>query len=351
VAAGAIAVAGPGAWDRPFAGRWLSDTATAGASARGFLHRYVDRNGRVVRRDQGGDTVSEGQAYAMLLAVADGDRRRFDLVWRWTRKHLQRRDGSLSSAWRDGRVQDAQPASDADLDAARALLVASRRFHRPSYRGDALGIGRAVLGRQTTRAADKLVLVAGPWARKEAIVNPSYFSPRAYAELRTASGDRRWSKVAFSSVRVSRRLLEGKPPLPPNWARVRPYGVEPIATPGSGEPPAYGYDAVRLPLRLAEACDKGARRLAARPWPFLRRQARQRVAPVYALDGAPTADGEHPAGLVGAAGAATASGDGRAARELLDRADKANRAAPTYYGAALSALGRVMLTTDLLGRC
>jgi hypothetical protein len=108
---------------------------------------------------------------------------------------------------------------------------------------------------------------------------------------------------------------------------------------------------VRLPLRLADSCDKGARRLAARPWPFLRGQARARVAPVYTLDGTPAADGEHPAGLVGAAGAAKAAGDGRAARALLGRADAADRASPTYYGAALSALGRVMLTTNLLGRC
>ena len=34
-----------------------------------FLRRYVDGDGRVVRRDQGGDTVSEGQAYGMLIAA------------------------------------------------------------------------------------------------------------------------------------------------------------------------------------------------------------------------------------------------------------------------------------------
>ena len=44
-----------------------------------FLDAYVDPDGRVVRRDQGGDTVSEGQAYALLLATAVGDEATVDL--------------------------------------------------------------------------------------------------------------------------------------------------------------------------------------------------------------------------------------------------------------------------------
>src|SRR6266571_1756749 len=47
----------------------------ARSSAQAFLDGYIDPDGRVVRRDQGGDTVSEGQSYAMLTAVALGDRR------------------------------------------------------------------------------------------------------------------------------------------------------------------------------------------------------------------------------------------------------------------------------------
>lgn len=45
------------------------------AASEAFLKRYVDPDGRVVRRDRGGDTVSEGQAYAMLVAVATGTQR------------------------------------------------------------------------------------------------------------------------------------------------------------------------------------------------------------------------------------------------------------------------------------
>ena len=49
-------------------------SATAMATVKAFLHRYVSPSGAVVRTDQGGDTVSEGQGYAMLLAYAADDR-------------------------------------------------------------------------------------------------------------------------------------------------------------------------------------------------------------------------------------------------------------------------------------
>ena len=87
----------------------------ARAAAHRFLDRYMEPDGRVVRRDQGGDTVSEGQAYAMLLALAIGDLRRFDQAWRWAKTHLQRKDGLLSWRWQEGRIQDPNSASDVDF--------------------------------------------------------------------------------------------------------------------------------------------------------------------------------------------------------------------------------------------
>jgi endoglucanase len=55
-----------------------------------------------------------------------------------------------------------------------------------------------------------------------------------------------------------------------------------------------------------------------------------------------------PAGAAGAADAAGAEGD---RDRLLDQAQGLDLDNPTYYGAAWVALGRVMLTTNLLGRC
>jgi endoglucanase len=304
----------------------------------GFLDRYVDGDGRVVRHDQGGDTVSEGQAYAMLLSVAAGDRARFDRVWGWTRAHLQRSDGLLSWRWASGHVVQEEPAADADLDAARALALAADRFGEPSYRNASRSLTRAIVREETTWAADRPVLVAGRWARGEAVVNPSYWSPRAYEELG-------FPKVADSSRKLAERLTESG--LPPDWARVRPYGVVPSGPPSGGDA-AYSYDAVRTPIRLAESCDPADREIAGRMWPRLQHEP---GASRRALDGAPLSSDEHPAALAGAAAAAQAAGDHRAASDLLDRAAKLDAEHPTYYGSAWVDLTRAMLVDHSLGRC
>jgi endo-1,4-beta-D-glucanase Y len=304
-------------------------------AAQRFLDGYLADDGRVVRRDQGGDTVSEGQAYAMLLAVALGDERRFDLAWTWARDHLRRPDGLLAWHWDDGQVVDGEPAADADLDAARALLLAGRRFGRADLAEEGGRLGDAIRAHE---AVGDLV-VAGPWARSEAVVNPSYLSPRAFDELG-------WAAATAST----RRLIGALPGLPPDWARLEGDVVTPTGPPRSGEPPAYGHDAARVPLRLAESCAAEDRALAARAWPALR--DRDPLPAVLTLDGSPRGGaGSHPVALVGAAGAARAAGDSAASADLLDRATALEAERPSYYGAAWIALARVMLDTPWLGGC
>jgi endo-1,4-beta-D-glucanase Y len=70
--------------------------AAARQAGHDFLDHYVEGDGRVVRRDEGNDVVSEGQAYGMLIAVALGDAARFRAIWDWTKSHLRRPDGLLS---------------------------------------------------------------------------------------------------------------------------------------------------------------------------------------------------------------------------------------------------------------
>jgi endoglucanase len=307
--------------------------------AEGFLDRYVQDDGRVVRTDQGGDTVSEGQAYALLLSVAGGDDERFARVWDWTRENLQQRDGLLAWRWKDGRVVDDEPAADADLDTARALALAAGRFDEPRYRDASRRIVRAIVRHETTWAADRTVMVAGRWARDRAVVNPSYWSPAAFRQLG-------FPKVAESSRQLTERLLESG--LPPDWARVEPYGIVPSGPPSGGGEPVYSYDAVRTPVRLAESCDLADRELAARMWPKLRDDP---GAARRSLDGTPLTDHEHPAALVGAAAAAQAGGDLQASGDLLQRAADLDADQPTYYGSAWVELGRAMLQDRSLGRC
>lgn len=334
-------------------------SSPARTAAQRFLSRYVDPSGRVVRHDQGGDTVSEGQAYAMLLAAAIGERGEFERVWGWTRKHLQRGDRLLSFHWSGGRVIGADPAADADLDAAWALVVASRRFDSHAYRRQAAELGRAILREETAPVPGGRVLVAGPWARAAPYtVDPSYFSPAAFEALARTGHAHAWRELAHTSYSVLREARGGNPPLPPDWAKVGTSGAAGASrAPGgaSGRPAGmqYGLDAARVPVRMAAGCDPRARQIAAAMWPFLRRATAGGRDPAlaYDLSGRPLAPTTNPVTLVAAAGAADAAGDHAASGALLARAEALDQRHPTYYGAAWVALGRVVLGTRLLGSC
>lgn len=309
-----------------------------------FFDEYVDPDGRVVRHDEGGDTVSEGQAYALLLATATGDRERFDRVWGWTKENLQRADGLLSWKWAGGRVIDPEPATDADLDAARALVMAGRRFDDPALTEDGNRLASAVLDRETAEISGELVLLAGPWAARDRVVNPSYVSPCTYSLLGEATGDGRWRRLAENGTRLVETALRDDR-LPPDWARLDDEGnLTPTGPPSAPERrPQYGLDAARLGFRLAEDCDGPGPALAARLWHRLERVDGRGAALSYSLDGERLTPDEHPVGLVGAAAAARAAGDTEASNRLLEGAASLAERHPTYYGTAWWALGEALL--------
>lgn len=324
-------------------------------AARRFLDSYVEPDGRVVRHDQGGDTVSEGQAYALLLAVALGDRETFDRVWSWTSGNLQRPDGLLSWHWQDGAVSDPESAADADIDAAHALVLAAERFADSAYLRDGLRLAQAVRDLETQESGGRPVLMAGSWtAAGDPVVNPSYFDPRGFHALGVVTGDERWwSALTEGGYDVVEELRDDGALLPPDWAQLRPTGgVQATGKLGEvGGRVRYSYDAARLPIRYAIACDQRGRALAASWWPVFATLPPAQIRDAYDLTGTPTGGGRAPLTIVGAAAAAQAAGDTEAVTRLLDAAEQLDAQSPSYYGSAWVALGRVLLTSDRLGTC
>ena len=334
------------------AGSGRSDRQEATAAADRFLDAYLDSDGRVVRRDQGGDTVSEGQAYAMLLAVAADDEDRFDDAWRWSVDNLLQDNGLLASRWANGAVVDTNAATDAELDAIRALLLAADRFDRPDYRDAAERLAAAVERHLVVQAAAGPLLLPGPWAddssTKGITLNPSYYAPRSFRQLDQLRPAGPWPSIDETARGVVRQLIRGRQ-LPPEWVRLEEGELRPVADPGlDGGEARYSYDAVRLPVRYAESCRSDDRDLAATMWPLIEPVP---AASVRGLDGRDVTGEQHAAALVGAAAAAAASGEQERAAQLLDEATAMDERRPTYYGSAWTALGRVLLDTDLLGAC
>ena len=264
-----------------------------------FLNRYVASDGRVIRYDQGGDSVSEGQAYGLLLAVAAHDAARFASVWTWEKDNLQEANGLFAYHWSNGAVVGTGNATDADLDTAWALVLGATAFDQPTYRKEGLAVAAAVLANETVVSAGRIELVAGPWARNAPYaVDVSYFSPEAMATLAAASHDVRWTQLATNSQQLVQELQGGASTryLPPDWALLSASGtIAPSNPPSGGVPPSYGLDAERVPVWYAADCTTSGRALSANEWPIIgRTRGRGRVPGLQPDRSGPTAVHQQP---------------------------------------------------------
>jgi endoglucanase len=320
-----------------------------------FLASYVRPNGRVYRPDQNGDTVSEGQAYGLLLTEVSGQYDVFGRIWHWTRTHLQRRDGLFAfHADAAGRVLSPNSATDADLLIAWALL----RYGGPDAAGiqDAGShVADAILTHEVTSFGPRAIpiLTAGQWAAgPPAIVNPSYWSLPALTNLASLTGNQEWLRLADDAVAVTARLTRTGTLLPPDWAKLMPDGqVLPTSAPnGSVSQPQYGLDAQRTDVWFASSCVPQAHLLAARWWRLLRPPARSRALALD-LDGVIRTPEPGVLPLVASAATAQAANAAAASSNLLSAAVFRQRRQPQYYGGAWAALGLTLLDSNLLSGC
>ncbi|ARC56391.1 putative endoglucanase [Frondihabitans sp. 762G35] len=368
VVAGGIATVAVGGFPSA-GGRSASDPSTslaptAGVDAsrsaseigRAFLADWVEgagsEKGRVVRRDQGGDTVSEGQAYGMLVALGVRDEKSFRSIWSWTRDNLQRSDGLLAWRWQDGKIVDDQPASDADLDTARALVLAGKTFDEPAYTKAGTALGSRILDELTASTPDGRILLPGLWAQGTGpwSYNPSYASPATFDQLATATKDPRWRELASGSRAVTTKILQSTA-LPSDWAQVKADGsVVPLPSPtGTAGTVQYGFDAGRVALRYAESCNAADVALAAK----LASPLGTATPLTMQLDLGGTAlnKDQSPLAYVARSAARASAGDKDGALRDLRQADVLAQATPTYYGAAWDALGALQLEGDAFWTC
>ncbi len=230
---------------------WAAADATVSAAWDAWKTRFVTPEGRVVDGLQGDASHSEGQGWAMRLAVGFDDPRAFALLQSWTEKFLAvRRDPLLAWRWLPGEgVADFNNASDGDLFYAWALLLAARRF------GDAALATRAG---ELARAIDAILvrdapgggLLLRPAAERfsepgREVVNPSYVMPLALHALGAAFDLPRLGQVAADGEALIARIAERG--LVPDWVGLDAAGWHPDASHG----PLHGYDAIRVALYLA----------------------------------------------------------------------------------------------------
>jgi endoglucanase len=315
------------------------------ASWQAYAGRFISPEGRVVLSERGGESISEAQAYALLRALWAGDEASFARVYAWTREHLSRADtqGDHLLAWHWGRREDGSwgvldwnTAADADLDYAMALWLAARRGWRapapwPAYAAEARAVARDILDKEMVRLPDgDLMLTPGNWHELEPayLLNPSYFSPAAYHLFGEAGLDPRWPALHRDAYPVLARLTRKVGDMAgvglfPDWVRVEASGA---MVPAPGRDTNFGWEAVRLPWRLALDRlwfgDEEAARLLGRDFlPFFQKewQKKGKLAAVYSYEGQPLVRYESPVLYAGVLAAALAAGEAEFARQMAEK--------------------------------
>jgi endo-1,4-beta-D-glucanase Y len=224
-----------------------------------YAQRFIQQDGRVIDHSAAGISTSEGQAYAMLRAVWIGDRERFDKTFQWARNNLNSGiRGDNLWAWKWGKdtsgrwgVLDKAFASDADQDAALALILASRVWKDEKYADHARAMLRDLWSISTVEAGGHRFLLAGDSLCKDTIcrINPSYFAPYSYRVFATFDRSADWTKLVDSSYHLLNTVSGfASTGLPADWVQLNTATGE-IA--GSSEKDSsFSYDAFRVYWRI-----------------------------------------------------------------------------------------------------
>jgi hypothetical protein len=217
-----------------------------------FKARFMDQSGRIVDNGNGGISHSEGQSYALTMAVAAGDREGFDRAYRWTEANLVRSDVALYS-WRydPGKpdpVADRNNATDGDLLIAYALAKAADQWKQPRYAERSRAVAAAIASRLTRSIGGRMLLLPaleGFSAPERTTLNPSYYVWPAL-DLFARTGDAAtWRRVIADGEALLTATRFGVHRLPADWIDISNSGV---VSPAVNKPRRFGFDAIRVPL-------------------------------------------------------------------------------------------------------
>jgi len=209
----------------------------------------VDMNGIAISRDH---TVSEGIAYGMvILAGLDATPDRLKRLWNYYNAHL---DSKGLMHWMVYKFEPGYAkggaASDAELDAAMALLLAQKKW------GDAEGTtyyldeAKALLLKiREHEIAEDLTLYPGDgWGRTPPVRNPGYASVGAMHAFANATGITEWHDIAQANYDMITRCQNPENGVIPDWCDNSTGGQ---ATTASQKSRDFNLESVRMPWRLA----------------------------------------------------------------------------------------------------
>ncbi len=231
----------------------MSTFAHAGAWE-SYKSRFVMPDGRVVDTGNGNVSHTEGQGFAMLMAVSLNDRQTFDKLWQWTNTTLKNKDNGLFY-WRynpvaPDPVADKNDATDGDLMIAWALLKAQKQWRDNSYGTASDDITRALIKHTVITYAGYQVMLPGARGfnlNSRVNLNPSYFIFPAWQAFADHSHLVVWRDLLRDGKKLIGKMGWGNANLPTDWVALSADGK---MKPAQEWPPRTSFDAVRIPLYL-----------------------------------------------------------------------------------------------------
>jgi endo-1,4-beta-D-glucanase Y len=206
------------------------------------------------------NTCSEAMGYGMLLSVAAGDQTAFDRLNSF-RKALGAEYNKVYTsgglmAWNSGNScppsassGNANNAPDGDLDAAMALVQASKRWPTGTYKNDALALIDGIWANNIGTSGSNPYVGAGTANLKD----KSYMSYwtlgyfQVFARFVTdATKQQNWKNLATRGYQLLKTTQAN-----PACSGEFPESVQIDGTLWNGDPCDFGYDACRVPWRLA----------------------------------------------------------------------------------------------------
>ena len=288
-----------------------------------LINTIEPKTNRTLDKQQQNITTSEGQSYTLLRSVYMDDQKQYDASLQWTKDNLQRDDHLFS--WKFGRLPNGQysildniggqnTATDGDSDIALSLLLAYSRWQQDKYLYDAKAIISSIWDKEVVVINGQPVLTADDLERNnptQVVLNPSYFSPYAYKLFAKVDPSHDWVGLANNSYRILADVSDDKlntvsaSGLPPDWVIMnRQTGEFSAPSAESGQTTDFGYDAMRVPFRLALDYswfkDPRAKQVLGK-FSLLGREWEQhhQLAAVYSHDGTLKADYEAPPAIYG----------------------------------------------------
>lgn len=237
---------------------------------------------RVIDPQSNNVTVSEGMGYGLIFSVTANDQNQFKKLWNYTKKYLDE-NGLMN--WKvdaSGNIIGMGSALDADQDIAYALLLASKKWPKTTYLNDARKMIESI--KKNEISSDYVLLPGDKWG-DTASFNPSYVSPSYYLDFGLTSSSEKvyWEKVSKVNLDLLSKEANSKTGLLPDW----------INGDGSIEDKnnKFGYDAVRVPLRLIEFYKKtnntAAKNILKKENSFFSSIGTNNLAAGYSLSGEP----------------------------------------------------------------